>query len=145
MKNERDRDSLVQAIEEGVISAVCSDHQPHDRDAKSAPFSLTEPGASTVELLLPLVLHLVEAGQLSLERAVAAVTSRPAGILGIEAGTLAVGANADICVVDLENLWQVEREKMTSMGKNTPFHGWNLSARVSATVMNGRITYKDKA
>ncbi len=145
LKNERDRDSLVQAIEEGVISAVCSDHQPHDRDAKSAPFSLTEPGASTVELLLPLVLHLVEAGQLSLERAVAAVTSRPAGILGIEAGTLAVGANADICVVDLENLWQVEREKMTSMGKNTPFHGWNLSARVSATVMNGRITYKDKA
>lgn len=144
LKTERDRSALVKAIEAGVITAICSDHQPHDRDAKSAPFSLTEPGASTVEILLPLVLHLVEAKQLSLAKAISAVTNCPAGILGIEAGSLAAGARADVCIVDLENPWQVEREHMLSMGENTPFHGWNLSARVTTTIMNGKITYKYK-
>ncbi|MEQ8288568.1 MAG: dihydroorotase [Gammaproteobacteria bacterium] len=145
LKTERDRSALVRGIEDGVITAICSDHQPHDRDAKSAPFSLTEAGASTVELLLPLVLHLVEGKQLSLPQAIAAVTSRPATILGLDAGTLAKGVPADLCIVDLDNPWQVERERLLSMGKNTPFHGWNLSACVSTTIMNGKVTYKRKA
>jgi len=144
LRTERDRAALVQAVETGVITAICSDHQPHDRDAKSAPFSLTEPGASTAELLLPLVLHLVEAGQLSLARAIEAVTSRPASILGIEAGTLTTGNRADLCIVSLDDSWQVERKRLMSMGKNTPFHGWNLSANVTTTIMNGKITYKQK-
>lgn len=145
LRTERDRTALLRGIEEGVITAICSDHQPHDRDAKSAPFSLTEPGASTVELLLPLVLHLVERKQLTLNTAIAALTANPASALGLNAGTLNVGADADVCVVDTDDPWQVDRDKLTSMGKNTPFNGWSLSSRVVLTLMNGKITYQRKA
>ncbi len=144
LRTERDRSTLVKAIEDGIISAICSDHQPHDIDAKSAPFSLTESGASTVEILLPLTLHLVEQKQLSMMNAIAALTSRPAEILRLESGNLSVGSPADICVVNHESDWEVNKANMMSMGRNTPFHGWNLSAEVYTTIMNGKITYQRK-
>ncbi|MEM7026681.1 MAG: dihydroorotase [Pseudomonadota bacterium] len=145
LRSERDRVALIKAVDEGVITAVCSDHQPHDRDAKSAPFSLTEPGASTVELLLPLVLHLVEQNKLSLMNAIAALTSNPAEILGLDAGNLTVGNPADLCIVNMDTDWQVNREQLNSMGKNTPFHGWYMQAAVTTTMMNGKITYQARS
>lgn len=144
LRTERDRNALIKAIEEGVVSAICSDHQPHDRDAKSAPFSLTESGASTVEFLLPLVLHLVEQNKISLSNAIATLTSKPAAILGLEAGSLSVGKSADICIVDMDADTEVNKDNMISMGKNTPFNNWNLPAKVSTTMMNGKITYQCK-
>ena len=144
LRTERDRIALIKAIEGGIVTAICSDHQPHDRDAKSAPFSLTESGASTVEYLLPLVLHLVEQEQLSIMSAIAALTSNPASILGLEAGSLTVGHAADICIVDLNADTKVDKDNMLSMGKNTPFNNWHLPAQVSMTLMNGKITYQCK-
>lgn len=142
LRTHADQRALLRALADGTIDAVCSDHQPHDADAKSAPFSLTEPGASTIELLLPLVLRLVQDGAVPLARAIAAVTHAPAGILGIEAGTLKVGAPADITIVDAQLGFTVRPEQMRSAGKNSPFAGWDVKGGVSHTLVGGRVVFE---
>jgi dihydroorotase len=124
-----------------MIDSVCSDHQPHERDAKAAPFSLTAAGASTLDLLLPLLLDLVRRDELPLWAAVAAVTSRPAQILGLDAGSLKAGAPADITVVDPERPFRVTPEGILSNGKNTPFMGRTLHGKVTHTLLAGRLTF----
>lgn len=141
LRSQRDRDSLREAVAEGIISAICSDHQPHDRDAKLAPFAATEPGISALETLLPLTLRLVDEGVISLSDAISRVTWEPAQILGIEAGTLSPGALADVCIVDPERRWEVTEHNLISIGKNTPFLGWEMQGRVSHTLLEGRQVY----
>lgn len=141
LRSERDRTGLIEGINNGTISAVCSDHQPHDNDAKSAPFSLTEPGASTIEHLLPLTMHLVNRNELKLEQAIALLTSQPANIAGIDKGTLAMGKDADVCIFDAEASTSVSSKNMLSAGKNTPFNNWELQGAVTHTLLNGKIVF----
>lgn len=141
LRSQRDRDGLRQALADGVINAVCSDHQPHDRDAKLAPFAATEPGISALETLLPLTLRLAEEGVMTLGEAISRLTCEPARILGIEAGRLNPGTIADICIFDSEQLWSVSEEKLVSAGKNTPFLGWEMKGRVTHTLLEGRLVY----
>lgn len=141
LRSQRDRDGLRQALADGVITAICSDHQPHDRDAKLAPFAATEPGISALETLLPLTLRLVDEGVMSLNDAIARITWQPAQILGIEAGRLTPGAIADICIVDPERRWEVSENTLNSIGKNTPFMGWEMKGRVSHTLLEGRQVF----
>ena len=103
LRNERDRKGLIDGINDGVIAAVCSDHQPHDADAKLAPFGETEAGISALETLLPLALRLTE--DLSLSDVINRLTAQPAKILGIDAGTLSVGEKADICIYNPNTSW----------------------------------------
>ena len=142
LRGQQDREALRAALAEGVIDAVCSDHQPHDDDAKAAPFSETEPGASTIEFLWPLLYQLVMDRYLTLTQAVAAVTAKPAGILGITQGTLSVGAAADLAVIDPGRDCTVQREQLLSAGKNTPFAGWQLTSQVMLTLVDGRIVHE---
>jgi dihydroorotase len=144
LRSQRDRDGLRAALRDGVISAVCSDHQPHDRDAKLAPFGATEPGISALETLLPLTLRLVDEGLLELSDAIARLTNEPAKILGIECGQLGEGAVADICIFDPQQYWTVTEEALHSAGKNTPFLGWELKGRVVRTLLNGRTVFLAK-
>ena len=141
LRSERDRAALIKGINTGTISAVVSDHQPHDIDAKSAPFSLTEPGASTIEHLLPLMLHLVNRNEIKLEQAIALLTSQPANIAGINKGTLEVGKDADVCILDLEANVSVNDATMLSAGKNTPFNNWELQGAVTYTLLNGNVVF----
>lgn len=141
LRSQRDRDGLRHAVTDGVVSAICSDHQPHDRDAKLAPFAATEPGISSLETLLPLTLRLVEEKVLGLSDAIARLTSGPAAILGLECGQLGIGAVADICIFDPKHHWRVEEERLLSHGKNTPFLGWELSGKANCTLLEGRIVY----
>jgi len=141
LRSQRDRDALRHAVADGVISAICSDHQPHDRDAKLAPFATTEPGISALETLLPLTLRLVEEGVMGLSDAISRLTSEPARILGIPAGQLANGAVADMCIVDPDVHWEVSEETLLSAGKNTPFLGWEMKGRVSHTLLAGTLVY----
>ena len=141
LRTLRDRDGLRQCLGKGSIGAICSDHQPHEEDAKLAPFPATEPGISALESLLPLTLQLADDGVLSLPEAVQRITCGPAGILGIEAGTLAVGTPADICIYDPEHPWTLDESTVVSAGKNTPFLGWEFAGRVTHTLVDGRVVF----
>jgi dihydroorotase len=138
LRSKRDREGLRRALTSGVIQAICSDHQPHQPDAKLAPFSDSEPGISALETLLPLTLRLVEEKVLSLPEALALVTSKPADILGLESGRLDVGATADVCLFDPAARWTLTEDQLVSRGHNTPFLGWEFKGRVCQTLAGGR-------
>ena len=141
LRSERDRIGLIEGICDETISAVCSDHQPHEVNAKSAPFSITESGASTIEHLLPLMLHLVNRKEVKLNRAISALTSEPAKILGIDKGAIEKNKNADLCVYAPNSNISVDKNHLHSSGKNTPFNGWELQGRVTHTLLNGKVVF----
>ena len=143
LRNQRDMDALRRGIASGAIDAICSDHQPHEIDAKLAPFPATEPGISALETLLPLTLRLAEDQPLDLMHAIAGITCEPAKILGINAGTLGVDSNADICIINPDREWTLEAETLQSKGKNTPFLGWSFQGKVSHTIINGDVVYSE--
>jgi len=142
LRSQRDRDSLRQGLANGSLVAISSDHQPHDADAKLAPFAESEPGISAVETLLPLTLRLVDEGVLTLTEAIASLTSGPASILRLSSGQLAEGARADICIFDPDQHWTLDETSMQSQGRNTPFLGWDLKGRVTHTLLAGRLSYQ---
>ncbi len=136
-----DRDALRAGVARGEIVAICSDHQPHEADAKLNAFPLTEPGISSLETLLPLTLRLVDGGILELARALACLTAAPAALLKLETGVLRPGAPADICIFDPDRVWTVNREEWRSRGHNTPFWGQALKGRVTHTLVQGRLVF----
>jgi len=142
LRSTRDRDALRDALKHGVIGAICSDHQPHEPDAKLAPFAESEPGVSGLETLLPLTLRLVDEKLLTLPEAIALLTSRPAEILGVETGTLAIGATADVCIFDPKAHWTLTTERMVSRGNNSPFLGWEFTGHVTHTLVGGEVVYE---
>ncbi|NKB36352.1 MAG: dihydroorotase [Gammaproteobacteria bacterium] len=142
LRSQRDREALCQAITSGAIDAICSDHQPHDNDAKAAPFAETEAGASTIELLLPLVMNLVRKKIFSLQDAIAALSCRPAAVLKTGGGSLSPGLSADIAIIDPEQHFSVEENHLISAGKNNPFVGWELVGAVTHTIFEGELVYQ---
>jgi dihydroorotase len=122
---------------------LCSDHTPVDDDAKQLPFAEAEPGATGLELLLPLTLKWAAEMQLPLARALARITSDAARILGLAAGVLAPGAAADVCIFDPRGSLKVTRESLRSQGKNTPFLGRELPGRVRYTLLDGHVAYEN--
>ena len=138
-----DRDGLRSGLERGVLCAVCSDHQPHEPDAKRAPFSDTEPGISGLDTLLALTLRLVEQKLLSLSVAIERLTSGPARVVGLDAGHLGPGATADVCIFDPKRKWTLDPATMTSLGHNSPFIGQEFRGRVTHTLLGGRVVYTE--
>jgi dihydroorotase len=141
LRSRRDRDALRAGLAAGAINALCSDHTPVDDDAKQTPFDEAEPGATGLELLLPLTLKWATEMKLPLAAALARVTSEPARILGIPGGTLSAGAVADVCVFDPQAPAGISRETLKSQGKNTPFLGQELKGRVRCTLIEGHLAY----
>jgi dihydroorotase len=138
LRTQRDREALRQALGDGTLDAVCSDHQPHEPDAKLLPFPSTQAGISGLETLLPLMLQLVDEGVLNLLNALGLLTHRPAQVLGLNAGRLSPGARADVCVFDPNARRTLAPERLYSAGKNTPFGGWNLRGKVTHLLLDGR-------
>ena len=141
LRDAANREALRQGLANGTISAICSDHQPHDEDAKTGPFVATQPGAATLEQFLSLTLQLNDDAHLDLPGLLAAVTSNPAAILGLPAGTLQPGRAADVCIVDPAASWTVSPEERASAGRNSPFNGHNLTGRVRYTIRRGQFSY----
>ena len=144
LRTQEDREGLRKGLLSGTVSALCSDHQPHEPDAKLAPFPATEPGASGVDSLLSLTLKLVDEDQNLLADAIARVTSGPAKILGIPYGDLAVGRAADLCIYAPDSNWRLDETSMNSQGKNTPFRGWEMPGRVRYTLRDGQIIFSSE-
>ena len=138
----RDRDALRAGLADGTIDALCSDHAPVDEDAKQIPFAESEPGATGLELLLPLTLKWAKETQVALPEALARVTSKPAEILGVPAGDIAAGRPADVCVLDTDTYGRLTLDSLRSQGKNTPFIGYELPGRVRYTLVGGKVVYE---
>lgn len=141
-RSARDRDAIRAGVADGTIDAVCSDHSPVDDDAKLMPFAEAEPGVTGLELLLPLTLKWAVESRLPLVQALARITSTPADILGVEAGRIAHGQPADLCLFDPEEPWLVTAETLRSQGRHSPYLGRELVGRVRATVVGGRVVYR---
>jgi dihydroorotase len=142
LRSQRDRDALSRGLAEGVVDCVCSDHTPVDEDGKHLPFAQAEPGATGLELLLPLTLKWGQAHKLGLAATLARITSEPARILGIASGGLAAGAPGDVVIFDPAAALRVAPETLKSQGKNTPFLGYELAGRVRYTLVAGKVVYE---
>jgi dihydroorotase len=142
LRSQRDRDALARALADGVVDCLCSDHTPVDDDGKHLPFAQAEPGATGLELLLPLTLKWGQAQSLSLAATLARITSEPARVLGVASGTLAAGAPADLVIFDPAASVRVAAENLRSQGKNTPFLGYELAGRVRCTIVEGKVVFE---
>jgi len=142
LRSPGDREALSRGVADGTIDAICSDHAPVDDDGKQMPFGEAEPGATALELLLPLTLRWAANARLSLPDALARITTRPAAILGLAAPSLTKGTSADVCIFDPTAAWTVRRDALRSQGKNTPFLGLEVVGRVRATVLGGRVVHE---
>ena len=142
LRGTRDRAALRAAAADGTIDLVCSDHTPVDDDDKQLPFAEAAPGATGLELLLPLVLKWAAADEVPLAAALARVTAAPARVLGIDAGDLGVGKPADLCIFDADAHWRVERSTLRSQGKNTPFLGLEVPGVVRWTIVDGSVVHE---
>jgi dihydroorotase len=142
LRSLRDRDALCESLKDGSIDAVCSDHAPLDDDAKQLPFGEASPGASGVELLLPLTLKWAAEHHVPLMDAIDRITWKPTQILGIPAGHLSIGACADICIFDPEARWVVSPQSLLSQGHNSPFLGHEMVGKVRYTVIDGHVDFE---
>jgi len=144
LRSQRDRDAIQAALLDGTIDAICSDHTPLDDEEKLLPFAEASPGATGLELLLSLSIKWAEQAASSgatLSTAIARITCDAARIAGINAGSLAVGGAADICVFDPAARWKVEATALRSQGKHTPFLGYELPGHVRHTIVAGRVAF----
>jgi dihydroorotase len=142
LRSTRDREALRQGVASGVIDAICSDHQPHEIDAKLTPFEESSPGISGFETLLPLVLRLVEEKVINQNQAIAYLTHKPAALINSSSGTLQAGKKADLSLFDPNDFWQLDANELLSKGKNTPFTGWSFSGKTVQTFVKGKNVFK---
>jgi dihydroorotase len=142
LRSQRDREALAAGLADGTIDCAVSDHTPVDEDQKQMPFAEAEPGATGLELLLPLVLKWGAEKKLPLANTLARVTSDAARILGVQSGRIQAGAPADLVVFDPQQLFRVTPEALKSQGKNTPFLGYELAGRVRVTLVAGNVVYE---
>jgi dihydroorotase len=141
LRNEQDRQAIVEGLKSGVIDAIASDHAPHDQDSKRLPFPQAAFGGSGLETLLAVSLDLFHNGDMSLMEVLRRLTVAPAKLLGLEAGRLARGQKADLVIFNPDESWKVIADAFKSKSKNSPFDGRPVQGRVLRTVIDGRAVY----
>jgi len=142
LRTEQDRLSLINAIDEGLIEVIVSDHKPEDEESKRLTFAQAATGATGIETLLPLALELFHNNSLKLNKIIASITSNPAKILGIDKGSLQIGRDADLCVVDINKPWVVNKDELLSKSKNTPIEDRKLQGQIIKTFIKGEIAFE---
>jgi len=141
LRAEPDRMAMVEALADGTIDIICSSHDPQDVDTKRLPFADAADGAVGLETMLSAALRLHHSGHVSLMRLIDAMSTRPAKIFGLDAGTLKPGAKADITLIDLDEPWLVAKDMLLSRSKNTPFEDARFSGRAVATYVAGKCVF----
>jgi len=144
LRQQRDREAIRSGLQDGTIDAICSDHTPLDDDEKLLPFAEATPGATGLELLLSLTVKWAREANVPLAKALARITAAPADVLKLPAGRIATGALADVCVFDADASWRVDPSKLRSQGRNSPFLGYELPARVRATIVGGHLAFETR-
>ncbi|MEF8794190.1 dihydroorotase [Thiohalorhabdus sp.] len=141
LRSLADREAVRGAVADGTLTAIATDHAPHEADAKNEVFACCANGVTGLETLLGLTLKLVDESVLDLATALDRVTRGPAAVLGLDAGRLGVGDVADVCILDPNARWQVDPAGLHSRSVNTPFTGWELRGRVERTLLGGRAVF----
>jgi dihydroorotase len=141
LRREDDRQAVIEALADGTVDAVVSDHNPQDVETKRLPFAEAADGALGLETLLSAGLRLVQSGRLSLAKLLHALSTRPAEILGLPAGRLRPGAPADLILVDPDEPYRLDKRDLRSRSKNSPFDEARLEGRVLLTMVAGRIVH----
>jgi dihydroorotase len=144
LRSQRDREAIRAGLVDGTIDAICSDHTPVDDDEKLLPFAEATPGATGLELLLSLTVKWADESGVPLVKALNRITAAPAGVLKLAAGRIETGAVADLCVFERHAHWRIEPRALKSQGHNTPFLGYELPARVRATVVSGQVAFEQR-
>ena len=142
LRAEDDRRALVEAVAEGLIDTVMSDHNPQDVEVKRLPFAEAAAGAIGIETVLPAALRLVHNGELTLIKLFKALSTTPAALLGLPGGTLRPGAPGDVVVIDTELPWVLDRDDLKSKCRNTPFDEARMQGRAVRTIVGGRTVYE---
>ena len=137
LRDEGDRQACLDAVSDGTIDLICSGHDPQGPEAKRLPFADAEAGMAGAETLLALSLGLVRDGRIGLERLFELLSAAPARLFGLPGGTLVVGAEADLLIVDSEAPWRIESDRMAAAAGNTPFDGLPVQGRVVRTIKGG--------
>jgi dihydroorotase len=141
LRTAADVEALRQALRDGTIDAIATDHAPHDLADKEVEFDQAPVGIIGLETSLPLTLRLVQEGVLPLADAIAKLTWGPAQVLGLAKGMLQVGADADVTLIDAQTEYTVDRREFGSKSRNSPFHGWTLKGRAAMTICAGKIVH----
>jgi dihydroorotase len=143
LREAADRDAMLEGIVDGTVDAIATDHAPHHTDEKMVEFDRAPFGITGLETAVPLVFdRLVHAGRITVSRAIELLSTNPARVLNLPGGTLAVGAPADIVVIDPDRRVTVDASRHVSKSKNTPFNGWELRGAVAYTLVGGRIVHR---
>jgi dihydroorotase len=146
LREVRDRDAMLAGIVDGTVDAIATDHAPHHYDEKNVEFDRAPFGIVGLETAVPLALdRLVHTGLIGVSRLVELMSVNPARILRVPGGTLAAGSPADITILAPELRVTIDRARLRSRSKNTPFHGWTLRGGVAATIVGGRVVYVNPA
>ncbi|ACH38911.1 dihydroorotase [Citrifermentans bemidjiense Bem] len=142
LRSAADVEAMKAGLADGTIDAIATDHAPHHPDEKDVEFNVALNGIVGLETSLSLSLKLVEEGRLDLNQLVSLMSCTPAKILGLDRGTLKVGAVGDVTIIDPAKEWQVEAAKLESKSKNSPFLGWKMKGRAVYTVVKGQVVYQ---
>jgi dihydroorotase len=142
LRAEEDRLALVEALADGSLDVIMSDHNPQDVEVKRLPFAEAAPGAIGLETMLAATLRLVHNGEIKLATLLKAMSTRPAELLGLQAGTLRPGSPADVIVIDIDEPWVLDPDQLRSKCKNTPFDEARLQGRVLRTMVAGRTVFE---
>jgi len=143
LRTEKDRLAVIEGLRDGSIGVIATDHAPHHEDDKRCGLSCAAFGIVGLETMLPVSLKLVRDGVVSMPELIAKMTCNPARLLGLDAGALSPGAAADIAIFDPDAEWTLDRRKLLSKSKNTPWHGQHMTGRVTHTLLAGRVVFAD--
>lgn len=141
LRTEEDRQAVIEGLRDGTITVIATDHAPHHEDDKRCGLSCAAFGIVGLETLLPVSLGLVRDGVLTIAELIATMTVNPSRLLKLESGTLSEGATADVCIFNPEERWLLDRHKLFSKSRNTPWHGREMTGRVTHTIKNGRVVF----
>jgi dihydroorotase len=143
LREEADREAIRQAVKDGTIDCIATDHAPHHYDAKEREFDDAPNGILGLETALGLAIReLVKPGLLTLPQLILRMSTRPAQVFGLTGGTLALGSPADVVVFDPDAKWKVDAGHFCSKSRNTPFGGEELIGRALLTLVDGRIVFQ---
>jgi dihydroorotase len=144
LRQAEDRDAMIDGLADGTIDVIATDHAPHHADEKLVEFDRAPFGIVGLETAVPLVFdRLVHAGRITLTRMIELLSVNPARVLKLPGGTLAEGQPADVTILAPDAQTTIRASRLRSKSKNTPFDGWSLRGSVAATIVDGRIVYRN--